>query len=205
MLGIFAPLAAEHRQGVKYSRCTRERPSARHILVTWIAVDMGTTSPSAHRAARTSSSSGSADAQGARHCVWLRFAKPGSPAICLFLSLARHKELDTLKAAGMSVYWVSVPMLVLACLIRLCALLFQEALLPGLNMRAQHAERALMGGGQGDNAEPELGSWSRRSEGRFFRAGVRIEGQEHLLTPSCLRSTGVSNWEPDWRQRSLLA
>jgi FHA domain len=39
-----------------------------------------TSSSSAPRSARTSSSSGSPDAQGTCHWVWLRFAKSGSPA-----------------------------------------------------------------------------------------------------------------------------
>lgn len=57
-------------------------------------------------------------------------------AILLFLGLARANELTALKASGVSLYRVSLPVFVLAGLVTLGSVAFQEVVLPVLNQRA---------------------------------------------------------------------
>ncbi len=56
--------------------------------------------------------------------------------VFLFLSLTRQRELDALKAAGMSLYRVSLPIFLAAFVISVLAVLFQEVALPELSTRA---------------------------------------------------------------------
>jgi lipopolysaccharide export system permease protein len=57
-------------------------------------------------------------------------------AILLFVGLSRSNELTALKAGGVSLYRVSLPILVLAMLISLSSLGFQEYVMPWMNRRA---------------------------------------------------------------------
>jgi lipopolysaccharide export system permease protein len=57
-------------------------------------------------------------------------------AILLFVGLSRSNELTALKAGGMSLYRVSLPILVLAGLISVSSLGFQEYVMPWMNRRA---------------------------------------------------------------------
>jgi LPS export ABC transporter permease LptF len=61
--------------------------------------------------------------------------------IFLFLALARWHELTALKAAGVSLYRTSAPILAVAVGVALGSALFQEFLLPVLNERGQEIER----------------------------------------------------------------
>jgi lipopolysaccharide export system permease protein len=57
-------------------------------------------------------------------------------AILLFVGLSRSNELTALKAGGVSLYRVSLPILVLAGLISVSSLGFQEYVMPWMNRRA---------------------------------------------------------------------
>jgi lipopolysaccharide export system permease protein len=57
-------------------------------------------------------------------------------AILLFVGLSRSNELTALKAGGVSLYRVSLPILLLAMLISVSSLGFQEYVMPWMNRRA---------------------------------------------------------------------
>ena len=62
--------------------------------------------------------------------------------ILLFLNLSRSHELTALKAGGVSLYRVSLPVFGLAVLVTLGALAFQEILLPVLNQKGQEVDES---------------------------------------------------------------
>ncbi len=62
--------------------------------------------------------------------------------ILLFLGLSRSNELTALKAGGVSLYRVSLPVFGLALLVSLGALGFQELVMPVLNQRAVEIDEA---------------------------------------------------------------
>jgi LPS export ABC transporter permease LptF/LPS export ABC transporter permease LptG len=62
--------------------------------------------------------------------------------ILLFLGLSRSNELTALKAGGVSLYRVSIPVLGLAGLVTLGSLGFQEVIMPFLNRRAVEIDEA---------------------------------------------------------------
>jgi LPS export ABC transporter permease LptF/LPS export ABC transporter permease LptG len=62
--------------------------------------------------------------------------------ILLFLGLSRSNELTALKASGVSLYRVSVPVFGLAGLVTLGSLGFQEVIMPFLNRRAVEIDEA---------------------------------------------------------------
>jgi lipopolysaccharide export system permease protein len=62
--------------------------------------------------------------------------------ILLFLGLSRSNELTALKAGGVSLYRVSLPVFGLAILISLSSLGFQEYVMPWMNRRATEIDEA---------------------------------------------------------------
>jgi lipopolysaccharide export system permease protein len=62
--------------------------------------------------------------------------------ILLFLNLSRSHELTALKAGGISLYRVSLPVFGLAALVCLAALSFQEVLLPVLNQKGTEVDES---------------------------------------------------------------
>ncbi|MBI2524828.1 MAG: LPS export ABC transporter permease LptG [Candidatus Rokubacteria bacterium] len=89
--------------------------------------------------------------------------------VFLFLSLTRQRELDALKAAGVSLYRVSLPVLLLTAGVSLGAVTFQETLLPGLNARAEEVDRVKIRGGLPRHLQKRNQIWYRSSDTRFFR------------------------------------
>jgi lipopolysaccharide export system permease protein len=63
-------------------------------------------------------------------------------AILLFVGLSRSNELTALKAGGVSLYRVSMPILLLAGLISVGSLGFQEYMMPWMNRRAVEIDEA---------------------------------------------------------------
>jgi lipopolysaccharide export system permease protein len=63
-------------------------------------------------------------------------------AILLFLGMSRSNELTALKAGGVSLYRVSLPVFGLAMLITLSSLGFQEYVMPWMNRRAVEIDEA---------------------------------------------------------------
>ena len=68
--------------------------------------------------------------------------------IFLFLALARYHELTAMKAAGMSLYRVAAPILLLGSGVAILSGLFQELLLPRLNELGDEVDRVKIRGQQ---------------------------------------------------------
>jgi len=89
--------------------------------------------------------------------------------VFLFLSLTRAHELDALKAAGVSLYRVSAPVLLFAMLLSLGAAVFQETALPGINARADEVDRVKIRGGLPRHLQKRNQLWYRSTDTRFWR------------------------------------
>ncbi len=88
--------------------------------------------------------------------------------IFLFMELGRHHELTALKAAGMSVHRVSVPVLFLAAGVSVVAFVFQETAAPVLNARGDEVDRVEIRKTSASGSRPRL-HWYRRSDSEFVR------------------------------------
>ena len=89
--------------------------------------------------------------------------------VFLFLSLTRQRELDALKAAGISLYRVCLPVLVIAAGMSVGSVIFQEAALPGINARAEEVDRVKIRGQKPKHLQQRSQIWYRSSDTRFFR------------------------------------
>jgi lipopolysaccharide export system permease protein len=89
--------------------------------------------------------------------------------VFLFLSLTRARELDALKAAGVSLYRVSLPVLLVALALSGGAVLFQETALPAINARAEELDRVKIRGLLPRHLQRRTQIWFRSSDTRFFR------------------------------------
>ena len=89
--------------------------------------------------------------------------------VFLFLSLTRAHELDALKAAGVSLYRVSVPVLLLALAISVVAGFFQETALPAINARAEEIDRVKIRGNLPRHLQKRNQLWYRSTDTRFWR------------------------------------
>jgi LPS export ABC transporter permease LptG len=89
--------------------------------------------------------------------------------VFLFLSLTRAHELDALKAAGVSLYRVSAPVLLFALILSLGAAVFQEVALPGINARADEIDRVKIRGGLPRHLQKRNQLWYRSTDTRFWR------------------------------------
>jgi LPS export ABC transporter permease LptF/LPS export ABC transporter permease LptG len=92
--------------------------------------------------------------------------------IFLFLSLTRQRELDALKAAGISLYRVSLPILIAGLVISVGAVLFQELALPELNARAEEVDRVKIRKMAPRHLLRQHGIWYRSSDTRFLRMAL---------------------------------
>ena len=89
--------------------------------------------------------------------------------VFLFLSLTRAHELDALKAAGVSLYRVSAPILLFALVLSLGAAVFQEAALPEINARAEEVDRVKIRGNLPRHLQKRNQLWYRSTDTRFWR------------------------------------
>jgi LPS export ABC transporter permease LptF/LPS export ABC transporter permease LptG len=117
--------------------------------------------------------------------------------ILLFLNLSRSNELTALKAGGISLYRVSLPVFGLALLVTLSALAFQEMLLPVLNQKGTEVDETKI-------KKRTLPHLQKRSQIWFRgREGVARESRIYhidLLEPASREMSGVSILEmaPDF-------
>jgi len=118
--------------------------------------------------------------------------------IFLFLSLARQHELTALKAAGVSLYRVSRPVLLLALGVSVTSVFFQETLLPMLNAKAEEVDRTKIRGELPRHLQRRTQIWYRSADTRFFRL--------ELLDPIGQSMDGVTLLEidRDYRLRTRL-
>ena len=102
--------------------------------------------------------------------------------VFLFLTLTRQRELDAMKAAGVSLYRLSVPVLLTALAITAAAVIFQETALPELNAKAEEVDRVKIRGQLPRHLQRQTQIWYRSSDTRFWRmalldpAGRSMEG-----------------------------
>ncbi|MGH7403527.1 MAG: LPS export ABC transporter permease LptG [Candidatus Rokuibacteriota bacterium] len=92
--------------------------------------------------------------------------------VFLFLSLTRQRELDALKAAGISLYRASLPILLVAGAISVLAVMFQEIALPDINQKADEVDRVKIRGQLPRHLQRQTQIWYRSSDTRFFRMAL---------------------------------
>ena len=109
--------------------------------------------------------------------------------IFLYLSLSRYHELTALKAAGVSLYRVSLPVLGLALLVAIGSGFFQELALPVLNERGDEVDRVKIRGQAPRHLQSQQRLWLRSADSRFYRV--------ELLHPGTSDMYGVTVLELD--------
>jgi len=115
--------------------------------------------------------------------------------IFLFLSLSRFHELTAMKAAGISLYRVSAPVLLMGLSVAVSAMLFQELFLPRLNELGEEVDRVKIRGQLPRHLQSRQRLWLRSADSRFYRV--------ELLSPQTSDLYGVTILEVD-RQFRLL-
>jgi lipopolysaccharide export system permease protein len=113
--------------------------------------------------------------------------------IFLFLTLSRYHELTALKAAGMSLYRASAPIMLLAVVVAVGSGLFQELVLPFLNERGDRVDHVKIRGQQPRHLQSRSRLWLRGGDTRFYRV--------ELLSPVTVELYGVTVLEIDERYR----
>ncbi|HZN52750.1 MAG TPA: LptF/LptG family permease [Methylomirabilota bacterium] len=88
--------------------------------------------------------------------------------VFLFMELERHHELTALKAAGLSLHRVSVPVLILAGAVSVAAFVYQETAAPVLNAKGDEVDRVEIRKVSAPGSQPRL-QWYRRSDSEFVR------------------------------------
>jgi LPS export ABC transporter permease LptG/LPS export ABC transporter permease LptF len=96
--------------------------------------------------------------------------------VFLFMELERHHEMTALKAAGLSVHRVSVPILMAAGAVSVVAFVFQETAAPVLNAKAEEVDRVEIRKISAPGSRPKL-HWYRRSDSEF----VRVDRLDRVL------------------------
>jgi len=109
--------------------------------------------------------------------------------IFLFLALTRYHELTAMKAAGMSLYRVAAPILLLGAGVAVTAGLFQELLLPRLNELGDEVDRVKIRGQMPRHLQSRERLWLRTADSRFYRV--------ELLNPGSADLYGVTVLEVD--------
>jgi lipopolysaccharide export system permease protein len=118
--------------------------------------------------------------------------------IFLFLTLTRHHELTALKAAGISLYRISAPILLLGVGIAVGAALFQELVLPQINERGDEVDRVKIRGQLPRHLQSRARLWLRSAESRFYRVELLAPGTSDLYGVTVLEV------DPDFRLQSRL-
>ena len=133
--------------------------------------------------------------------------------VFLFLSLSRQREIDGLKASGVSLYRISAPVLALALCISVGALIFQEALLPGIAARGEEVDRVKIRGMRPRHLQQQGQIWYHLSDTRFIHIALLDPAQQSLdglLVLNIDRNfrlldrldSGAAQWTGDgWRLR----
>lgn len=109
--------------------------------------------------------------------------------IFLFLALTRYHELTAMKAAGMSLYRVASPVLLLAVVVAIVSGLFQELVLPYLNELGDEVDRVKIRGQLPRHLQSRERLWLRTGDTRFYRV--------ELLNPAANDMYGVTVLEVD--------
>jgi lipopolysaccharide export system permease protein len=118
--------------------------------------------------------------------------------IFLFLTLTRNHELTALKAAGVSLYRISAPIVVLGLGVAVLAALFQELVLPRINERGEEVDRVKIRGQLPRHMQSRSRLWLRGGDTRFYRVELLEPGTSELYGVTILELT------PDFRLQSRL-
>ena len=100
--------------------------------------------------------------------------------IFLYLALSRYHELTALKAAGVSLYRVSLPIVGLGFGVAVGAGLFQELAQPVLNARGDEVDNVKIRGQAPRHLKSRVRLWVRSSERRFYRVELLHPGTNDL-------------------------
>ncbi len=114
--------------------------------------------------------------------------------ILLFLNLSRSNELTALKASGVSLYRVSLPVFGLAAAVTLAAISFQELVLPVLNQKGTEVDEAKIKRRTLPHLQKRAQIWYR---GRESPDGASRIYHFELLDPANRQMSGVSILELD--------
>jgi lipopolysaccharide export system permease protein len=115
--------------------------------------------------------------------------------ILLFLNLSRTHELTALKAGGMSLYRVSLPVFGLAATVMLGAYGFQEIVLPVLNQKGVEVDETKIRKRTLPHLQKRSQIWYRGKEGPNRESRIyHID----LLDPATREMSGVSILELGW-------
>src|SRR5262249_16026815 len=90
--------------------------------------------------------------------------------VFLFMELERHHEMTALKAAGISVHRVSVPILMVTGVVSVVAFVFQETAAPVLNAMAEEDDRVEIRKTPAPESQPQL-HWYRPPDSDLARRG----------------------------------
>src|SRR3989475_7564245 len=100
--------------------------------------------------------------------------------IFLFLSLGRFHELTAMKAAGISLYRVSAPVLLMGLSVAVSAMLFQELFLPRLNELGEEVDRVKIRGQLPRHLQSRQRLWVRSADSRFYRVELLSPGTNDM-------------------------
>jgi len=100
--------------------------------------------------------------------------------IFLYLGLGRWHELTAMKAAGISLYRVSAPVLLLGLIAALASGFFQELVLPRLNELGDEVDRVKIRGQLPRHLQSRQRLWLRSSDSRFYRAELLVPGADEV-------------------------
>lgn len=100
--------------------------------------------------------------------------------IFLFLGLTRYNELTALKAAGISLYRISAPILGLGLGLAAGAAAFQELVLPRLNELSEEVDRVKIRGELPRHLRSRTRLWLRSADSRFYRVELLAPGTADL-------------------------
>src|SRR5207244_13235604 len=110
-------------------------------------------------------------------------------SVFLFRTLTPWAWLPALRAAGVSLYRASAPVLLTGLAIALGAGMFQEFVLPVLNERGEDVDRVKIKGQLPKHLQSRTRLWLRSAESRFYRV--------ELLNPATNDLYGVTVLEID--------
>ena len=97
------------------------------------------------------------------------------------MTLSRYHELTALKAAGISLYRVSAPILGLGLAVTIGAGFFQELALPVLNERGDEVDRVKIRGLAPRHLQSRQRLWVRSSDSRFYRVELLYPGTNDMF------------------------
>jgi LPS export ABC transporter permease LptG len=109
--------------------------------------------------------------------------------IFLFLALSQFHELTAMKAAGISLYRASAPILLIGLAIAVASGFFQELLLPRINELGEEVDRVKIKGQLPRHLQQRQRLWVRSSDTRFYRV--------ELLSPGTSDMYGVTVLDVD--------